>query len=229
MEIRTILFDADGTLFDFAKSEKTAFEKTLSYFGIEGDISKLTDIYEKCNSEMWEQFEQGRVSAKKLRTERFRLFLQQSKIKGKAAEFSAKYIQKLSNCSYLLPGAKQLLQQLQGKFEIHLITNGLQDVQKSRIHSSEVADYYSQLFISEEIGYPKPDPRIFDYVFKKILHKNKNEVLIVGDNLFSDIKGGNDYGIKTCWYNPQGFPNNSGISPNFEITKLAELKKILGV
>jgi len=229
MEIKAILFDVDGTLFDFSKAEQTAFTKTLSYFGIIDKNGKLAKNYAQCNDRMWEKFEQGQISAKKLRIERFRLFLEQSRLPGKAAEFSKKYISELSRCRYLLPGAKQILQQLFGKFEINLITNGLQDVQRSRIEKSELANYYSQLFISEEIGFPKPDRRIFDFVFKKILHKNKKQVLIVGDNLFSDIKGGIDYGIRTCWFNPLNAANSSNIVPEFEIQDLTELKKILGV
>ncbi|HCX72429.1 MAG TPA: noncanonical pyrimidine nucleotidase, YjjG family [Candidatus Cloacimonas sp.] len=229
MEIKTLLFDADGTLFNFEKAEKVALEKTLEHFKINQNLGKLSQIYNKCNSNVWEKFEKKEITAKQLRIERFRLFLEQTGIKGEAAQFSKVYINELSQCSYLLNDAKEIVQELYGKYELALITNGLEDVQKARIYNSDLSKFFSQVFISEEIGFPKPDTRIFDYVFKKILHKNKEQVLIVGDNLYSDIKGGNDYGIFTCWFNPHNKNNKSGIEPEFEINSLPEIKKILGV
>ena len=100
-------------------------------------------------------------------------------------------------------------------------------MQYSRINKSVLNGYFDNIFISEEIGYPKPMKEIFDHVFKKLGNPPKTEVLIVGDSFRSDIVGGRNYGIKTCWYNPKDIENQNGFEPDFEIKELKELRFFL--
>lgn len=227
MKYKLILFDLDGTLFDYDKAEKSAFEGTLSSFGISDDLAYLNKKYKEINTKIWQEFQEGSITAKKLRTERFRILFEQEKIDLIPFDFSKKYLENLSRSGFLLNGAEDIVSYLSDKFHLSLITNGLMEVQYSRIGNSVLKKYFRDIFVSEEIGFPKPDPRIFDHVFSKLPDFKKEEALIVGDNLTSDIKGGNDYGIDSCWFNEKQYQNKIGVEATYEIEKLEELKEIL--
>jgi 2-haloacid dehalogenase len=225
MKYDLILFDADGTLFDFDKAEKTAFDKTLREFRITENLDYLHQEYEKINKAIWQDFQNKKISSTKLRTERFRLFAEKFNLKLNPIKISPVYLENLSKGVDLLDGAEKLVEYCFGKMEIALATNGLSDVQRPRFAASNLAKYFIHIFISEEIGHPKPDKKYFEYIFKE-LPQTKN-AMIIGDNLTSDIKGGNDFGIDTCWFNQNKRINTSGIIPTYEISDLDELKKIL--
>lgn len=108
-----------------------------------------------------------------------------------------------------------------------IITNGIKDVQLSRIQGSPLCNTFEQIIISEEAGSQKPEPGIFDYAFAKLGITDKSKVLIVGDSLTSDIQGGKNYGIDTCWFNPLEKANEAGIKPTYEIRDLSELLRII--
>ena len=139
---------------------------------------------------------------------------------------SAYYLLSLSQSTDLIEGAEDLVKWCSGKFKLGIITNGLTSVQKPRFGKSILNKYFEHYIISEEIGFAKPNSEIFDYSFNKFDHVDKNSAIIIGDNLTSDIKGGNDYGIDTCWINQFGVSGNS-IIPTYEIKDLSELKQIL--
>ncbi len=107
-----------------------------------------------------------------------------------------------------------------------LITNGLAEVQVPRFAASSIRDCFAEIVISGEIGLAKPDPAIFDFAFERIGRPAKERVLMIGDNLGSDILGGANYGLDTCWYNPSGTLNGHGVEPTYEIR---ELQSILGI
>jgi 2-haloacid dehalogenase len=225
MKYELILFDADGTLFDFDKAEKEAFEKTMNAFGIKDNLTILHQKYEKINKAIWQDFQDKKISSTKLRTERFRIFAENNVLNIVPEEISPAYLTYLSQGIYLLDGAEEVVEYFHGKCEIALATNGLSDVQRPRFAASALSKYFKHIFISEEIGHPKPDKEYFDYIFEKL--PDKNSAIIIGDSFSSDIKGGNDFGIDTCWFNPQNLKNDSNILPTYEIHDLAELKGIL--
>ena len=220
-----ILFDADGVLFDFEKAERTSLLNTLEYFSIEPEPNIL-ETYRIENLKIWAEFEKGLISAGNLRPERFSRFLKSLKIEKSALEMSVFYIEKLKKMTFLIPNALEIVEYCSKKAKLAIITNGLSDVQNSRISLSKLNKYFHHIFISEEIGYPKPDHRIFDFVFNMIKFA-KNDTIIIGDSLKSDIKGGNDYGIDTCWVNLNNEINKTNIIPTFEIKSLQELKEII--
>lgn len=225
MKYELVLFDADGTLFDFDTAEMQAFEKTLKQFGITENLKQLHREYEIINMAIWRDFEQKKIISKDLRVERFRRFFDRENLQLDPKVISPIYLKYLSEGTHLLPGAEEIVSFLFGKCELALATNGIADVQNPRFAGSDLAKYFQHIFISEEIGHPKPDPKFFEHIFKKLTHKES--AIIVGDNLTSDIKGGNDFGIDTCWFNPNKRHNKSGIVPIFEISDLRELKRII--
>ena len=175
---------------------------------------------------IWQEFENGEITAEILRSERFRRLFKKKGMNLHPELVSKKYIASLSNCSFLLDGAKEIISFFCGKCQIALITNGLSDVQHQRITNSIIAPFFEHIFISEEIGSAKPHPAIFAFALKHYPEIEKEETLIIGDNLNSDIKGGNDFGIHTCWFNPKKMKNNLPFKPTYEIRNLMELKKL---
>jgi len=227
MNITHILFDADGTLFDYEHAELQAFRNTLRKFHITGNIEELHTSYKTINYAIWKDFEDHKISAKELRVERFKRFLAKEQLHHDSKEMSRTYIDNLSKGIKLLDGAKEIISYLRNDYSVCLITNGLADVQYSRIRNSKLKDAFDHIFISEEIGFPKPMREIFEHVFRELGYPQKEEVLIVGDSVRSDIVGGKNYGIKTCWFNPKKFKNENGFEPDYEIQELKELKVIL--
>ncbi len=225
MKYKLVLFDADGTLFDFDTAGRHAFEKTFKQFGINENLKQLHKEYEIINMAIWRDFEQKKITSEKLRIERFQRFFTKEDLQLDPQVISPIYLKYLSEGTHLLPGAKEIVSFLFGKCELALATNGLADVQNPRFAGSSLAKYFQHIFISEEIGHPKPDAEFFQHIFAKLPHKEFS--IIIGDNLTSDIKGGNDFGIDTCWFNQNKRINESGIVPNFEINDLRELRSIL--
>lgn len=226
MKYDLIIFDADGTLYDFKKSELRAFNLTMQAFGVEENLEELHKIYKKINHQIWIDFERGEISSSELRTVRFQKFFKQVGLTLDTYQVSERYLSHLVEGTYLLDGAKNLIEQISGKAHLALATNGIADVQNPRISRSDLAEYFPEIFISEELGYPKPDVRYFQAMFAKLPSFEK--AIIVGDNLSSDIQGGINAGIDSCWYNPTKCENRSGITPTYEIVELADLIDIIG-
>jgi len=227
MKYKLVLFDADGTLFDFEKASEEALKKAFKKFEIDSWNSETMTIYRKVNKQIWDEFELKQISASNLKAERFRrFFIAISVENADPKEFGDYYLLSLSQNTDLIEGAEDLVKWCYGKFNLGIITNGLTSVQKPRFNNSILNIYFEHYIISEDIGFAKPHTEIFDYSFNKFEHIDKNSAIIIGDNLTSDIKGGNDYGIDTCWINQFGASKNS-IIPTYEIKDLVELKTIL--
>lgn len=225
MTCKWLLFDADGTLFDYDAAEKIALQTTFEEVGLAYEATYLL-VYRKVNSQIWRDFEQGKITQQDLRAKRFDLLFEALDLSCNAHDFSPRYLRHLSQRGELILGAEEVVAALAQNFELALITNGLTDVQRPRFAASALRDYFNATIISEEVGAAKPDTRIFDVAFAKMGEPDKAEVLIIGDSLTSDIQGGVNYGIDTCWFNPAGKPKASSPTPTLEITSLAELLKI---
>jgi YjjG family noncanonical pyrimidine nucleotidase len=219
-----LLFDLDDTLFDFRKAEANALQKTLEKFELPFQ-AEYFDIYARCNQQVWKELERGQITSQELRTKRFRLFLDETQLAGDPQMFSPYYLQHLALGADLLPGADELIHSLKAHFHLALVTNGLADVQRPRLKRSTVRDCFENIFISEEIGAAKPARPYFDAVFRAIGNPPRDQVLIIGDSLTSDMRGGLDYGIDTCWYNPHDQPVDFPLT--HQIKTLSELARIL--
>ena len=227
MKYKVILFDADETLFDFKMAEKQAFLRALEEYKLDVDKEESLKLYSQINKHIWEEFERGEITADRLRVERFERFSKKIKIDFDAVSFSKAYAKFLGEGAYLFDDSVEVIDYLSKKYKLALVTNGLKDVQKSRISKTPLKDYFQELIISDEIKISKPDPRIFDYALDKLDHMDKSKVLMIGDSLTSDMQGGINAGIDTCWYNPNHLENKSGLNLTYEIHSLNELKEIL--
>lgn len=227
MKYEIILFDADNTLFDFKKSEDFAIKKLVSTLDSNFDDEFIINTYKDINTKIWIEFEEGKITSDELKVERFNRLIKQLEINSNATDLCNMYIQFLGDGSFLYDESEDLLNYLSKKYKIGIITNGLADVQHRRIRNSIVGHYFEDVVISDEIKIAKPNPAIFDYALRNLDHSNKKSVLMIGDSLNSDIKGGINAGIDTCWFNQHKKINSSSINPTYEINSLLQLKDIL--
>ena len=226
MNYKWLLFDLDGTLFDYDKAESIALEKAFNEFNHKFDHT-YNDAYIEINKLLWTDFEQGKITTQKLRFKRFEILFSNLNINYDPKMFSDCYLANLSGESHLIEGAEVVLDSLFEKAGLVLITNGIKEVQRLRLEKSAIKKYFAEIVISEEVGTAKPDKLIFDAVFEKMNYPPKKDVLIIGDSLSSDIKGGNDYGIDTCWFNPKQKPYESDIRAKHEIDQLYDVLMIV--
>lgn len=227
MKYEVIIFDADETLFDFKKSERDAFKNTMLEFNMEYDENHHLKIYTDINTAIWKEFENGLITQKKINAERFKRLSDKLNAGFDEVEFAKSYMKHLSFASFLYDDSIGLVESLHGNYRLTIITNGLKDVQDNRIRKSIIGKYFEDVVISEEVEVSKPDPKIFELALNNIKHTDKNKVLIVGDSLTSDIQGGINFGIDTCWFNPNQIINKMGIKPTYEIFSLMELRDLI--
>jgi len=227
MKYEIIIFDADDTLFDFRKSERDAFKNAMVEFNIEYDENYHLKIYSDINTAIWKEFEDGLITQKELKVERFKRLSDKLNIDFDEVEFAKSYMKHLSFASFLYDNSMDLIESLHKNYRLSIITNGLTEVQDNRIRKSAIAKYFENIVISEEVQVSKPDPKIFELTLNIMKYTDKSKILMVGDSLTSDIQGGINFGIDTCWFNPDKITNKTGMKPNYEISNLMDLKDIL--
>ncbi|MDZ5254048.1 YjjG family noncanonical pyrimidine nucleotidase [Clostridium sp. LIBA-8841] len=227
MKYEVIIFDADETLFDFKKSEREAFKNTMLKFDIKYDENYHLKIYKEINTGIWKEFEQGLITQEKLKIERFKRLSDKLNIKFDEINFAKSYMEHLADASFLFDDSIDLIENLNKSYKLSIVTNGLTSVQDKRIRKSTIAKYFDTIVISEEILIAKPDPKIFEHTLKHMNFSDKSKVLMVGDSLTSDIQGGINFGVDTCWYNPNKIKNETSIKPTYEISSFDELKSLL--
>lgn len=220
--IQYLLFDADGTLLDFHASEQIALQATFDQYGY-----KLTptikESYLQINENLWRELELGTRSLDEIRKERFVRLFEQYAIAADPVRFDQIYMERLASRTELIPKAYEVCKALSQKFQLAIVTNGITKTPKGRLEKSGLHPFFSHIFVSEEIGFSKPDVRFFETVFLQLKIADKESAMIIGDSLSADIKGGKLFGLKTCWFNPAYHPNHSGISADYEISSLAQL------
>ena len=223
----TILFDADDTLFDFKRSEHEAVKDVLSLVGLP-DTDEIIAKYSEINKGYWKMLERGEITKKDLFIARWKSFLDFYKLTDVDAKMIANhYLTQLSQKCYLLDGSEELCEKLCGKFRLFIVTNGYAIVQHGRFDKSTIRKYFEDMFISEEMGAEKPTKEYFDAVFSEIPDFDPQKSIIIGDSLSSDIKGGINAGIDTCWYNPEGKDAPVGMNITYVISKLSEIEDIV--
>ena len=221
-----LFIDLDDTIFDFKKAERIAITNTIRDFGVE-PTEEVLHRYHIINKWHWEQLELGKLTRQEVLENRFEvLFTELGKTVDKAACAKA-YGTNLSIGHYYLPGAEEALEVLSKKYRLFLASNGTASVQRGRMDSANLYRFFEQIFISQEIGYNKPAKAYFDGCFARIPGFDPKEAIIVGDSLSSDIKGGKNAGITTCWVNPTGSPAQGDIQPDYTIASLAQLDALL--
>lgn len=225
MRYRWLMFDADGTLFDYDRSEAAALAATWESLGLEAPAG-LVEAYRRINADLWKLYEVGGISQPALQVERFVRLMGELGAPGDPSMLSRDYLGQLARQTHLLEGARELLEWAGDQFSLALITNGIPEVQRPRIRRSGFDRLFPVVVISGEEGVAKPAPEIFDVALDRMGSPGREEILMIGDSLSSDIRGGLDYGIDTCWYNPGGVALGDGPAPSYEIRRLGELRGI---
>lgn len=220
------LFDADGTLFDFERAEGVALEQTLTNFGINCD-DEIRRAYHRINSALWQAYERGEVDQKGLGRGRFARLMKELGSGLDGETLNNFYLTALSHGAYLLDGALEVCNALYGRGRLALVTNGMSLAQHGRFDRSAVKPYFEAIFVSQDTGYQKPQTGYFDYVFEHLGVTDRSKSIIIGDSLSSDIRGGNNAGIDTCWFNPEGLELSSDIRCTYQVKSLEELPGIL--
>ena len=222
MKYKAILLDADETLFDFRAAEREALTKLMKAYGVECSDTDL-QAYDAFNTQLWSRFEKGELDKPEIFRSRFQFMLDRFGLIGDPMHMNQQYLTGIADCSKLFDGAELFVKKLSETYTLAIVTNGAEYAQKRRFASSLIRQYIPYLFVSEEMGAAKPDIRYFDAVFRAMDISDKSSVLIIGDSLSSDIQGGINAGIDTCWYNPQRKVNKSGLCPTMEIASYEEL------
>lgn len=221
------LFDADGTLYDFDKAEANALKTMFEFCGFRYSDETLAE-YRDINTRIWDSYEKGEISKDDLQTLRFSRLFDTIGIQHDETDFNNKYLAELGKGAFLIDGAFDICQAIVscGK-TIYIVSNGILATQEARIKHSLIKDCITGFFVSEFVGYKKPDVEYFEYVFSHTPQVGKDRILLVGDSLLADIAGGNDVGIDTCWLNMDRSENHTGIVPTYEIRSLHDLISLI--
>ena len=223
---RNVLFDVDDTLLDFGAAERLAlrllFEEHDFPFTPETEAA-----YKRINQELWHAFEMGTVSRDEVLHSRHSRLFKEFGREADGAKMDAIFSGHLEAGCQLVNGAFELIVGLQAEYSLYLVTNGVSRIQDKRLRGSGLHPLFKGIFVSEDTGYQKPMKQYFDYVFARIPDFSAHETLIIGDSLTADIRGGHGAGLDTCWFNPGAKPNDSGVTPTYEIRQLGDLPPIL--
>ena len=227
MKKKFLLFDVDRTLLDFDRSEAEAIKNTLRHFGLPV-TDEICARYPAINESLWEEFEKGTIEKATILYRRFDILFSEFSLTCDSKEFDGYYRADLSKHAFLIDGAKELLLSLKAKgYQIHYVTNGTAGVQYPRLKKSGLDALAYGIFLSEEIGFQKPEKAFFDAVFPKISNFKLEEAIIIGDSLSSDMKGGENVGLDTMWYNPKKVSNRLNLSVTYEVTDFRQIESIL--
>ena len=223
--IEFLFLDLDDTILDFHKAERIAISKTIREFGVEPTEEILT-LYHGINKWHWEQLELGTLTREQVLVNRFGVLFEKLGVQVDAPKCAKAYEINLSQGHWFLPGAEEAVDALSKKYRLFLASNGTAVVQKGRMTSANLYRFFETVFVSQEIGHNKPSREYFEACFATIPGFDREKVMIVGDSLSSDIRGGINAGIKTVWVNPD-HKDSGDIRPDYEIEYLYQLEALL--
>ena len=226
-----VLLDLDNTILNFTIAEHRALGRALTSQGLPFD-DEIAALYSRINIRHWEMLENGVLTRAEVLVQRYETLFRELGIRADAGRTQALYEDYLTEGHWFMPGAEEMLRALSGKFRLFICSNGTQRVQDGRIESAGIAPYFEKIFVSEHMDGNKPERRFFEQCFREIPGFDRARAIILGDSLTSDIRGGRNAGILTCWYNPEGKENMGPIRADYEIRALTDfadlLKRIFG-
>ena len=221
-----ILFlDLDDTILDFKKAERIAISATIRDFGVE-PTEEVLSLYHVINKGQWEMLERGEKTRAQILVDRFDILFRELKVDVDAEKCARRYEHNLSQGHWFLPGAEEAVKSLHKRFRLFLASNGTASVQHGRLTSAGLYPWFEKVFVSQEIGFNKPSPDYFNACFAQIPDFDKSRCIMVGDSLSSDILGGINAGIATCWVAPLS-KDPGKILPDYRIESLSQLEELL--
>ena len=221
-----LLFDADNTLLDFDENERVSLLDTFEHFGLPC-TEEVLGLYHEINIMYWEMLSRKEIERDALLIKRFETLFERVGIKADPVATENHYRTNLGNGCQIMAGAMEVLMELKKDYKLYVITNGVAKTQHNRLEKSGLAELMEDIFISDEIGYNKPDREFFEYVESHIPCFEHEKALVIGDSLFSDIRGGVEFGLDTCYLNIYHKQNTSEIIPTYEIQDIVELPQLL--
>lgn len=222
MKYNILLFDIDDTLLDFNKNESVALKKLFNFYNV-SEIDNLHETYQSINKTLWRNYEAGDISIEQVLNSRFKHTMRMFDKEVDGYEWEKRYREYLGEGYIPIENAKLVCKTLSKTHRLFAVTNGVRETQIKRLKKAEMLDFFEDIFDSESIGYQKPSRMFFEYVQKHISDFTKKESLIIGDSLSSDIKGGIDFGIDTCHYNPKNKYDLKGIESLYTVSNLLEV------
>lgn len=228
--IKYLLWDIDNTLLSFDLAERASMTKGFKIFDIDIKDEKALEIYKDINDKHWKMLEKGEKTREEILTGRFEEFFDLYDIAyddSLVNDFNLFYQEELGKQVFFNDYAKEVLQKLGKNYKQYAVTNGSKVAQTGKLRNSGLDKIFDGVFISEDLGYDKPSKEFFDIVFESIGSKNKDEYILIGDSLTSDMLGANNAGIKNIWYNPKDFNNKASVKVDYKINNLKEVIEIL--
>lgn len=223
-----LLWDLDNTLLDFSAAAHLSFIDMMKAFDLPFDEEHYA-LYQDINHGLWNTLENGGISQSEIKTKRWEVYFSRISTFRDPDQANQAFFKGLAKHPVEVDGARQLLEDVQGHFDCCLVTNGIGEIQRKRLESSGFGQYFTKLVISDEIQVAKPNKAFFDYTFKTIDKPSKDSAIIIGDNIGSDIRGGVDYGIDACWYNPSEKKSFGGVEATHTIKHLDDFRGIIGL
>ena len=226
MKINHIFFDLDHTLWDFEKNSDLAFQAVFKQHQLKVSLEKFLNYYRQINFEYWKRYREERVTKEELRFGRLNDTF--TKINTKVPkdiinQLAEDYISELPKNNYLFDGAHEILEYLKPNYELHIITNGFNEVQFQKLENSNLNNYFKEIITSEEVGVKKPNPKIFEFALEKA-NATFQESLMIGDNWEADIMGAKKTGLDVIFCNFNKEPVSESIK---SVNHLLEIKKYL--
>lgn len=226
--IKTILWDVDGTLLDFKAAESAAIKSLFEEFSLGTCSENMLQRYSQINRSYWQRLEANEITKPQVLVGRFQQFFGEIGVNTAIAEeFNRQYQIRLGDTVVYRDNSIDIIKKFRGKVKQYVVTNGTIVAQKKKLRLSGLGDLMDGIFISDEIGVEKPNRAFFDAVFNTVQPENLSEVIIVGDSLTSDIRGGNNAGILTCWYNPEQKPQPQDYRIDYVISDLHRVLTII--
>lgn len=226
--IKTLLWDIDGTLLDFGKSEKYGIRKCFELFGLGECTDEMLLRYSAINRKYWEKLERGELTKPQVLRGRFEEFFKSEGIVFEAIDdFNKEYQLRLGDKAFFCDNGYETVSALKGRVKQYAVTNGTFIAQERKLSQSGLDKVFDGIFISDVVGYEKPSVEFFNAVQNEIGAFKKDSVMIIGDSLTSDMRGGNNAGILCCWYNPQDSENKNDIKIDYEITDISQVLDII--
>ncbi len=221
----TLYFDLDNTLLDFSAAENMAIRKLFQLHNLPISEEKIAK-YSAINLTWWERFEKGEIKKSEIYSGRFREYLAYYGLEADPVKMADDYFDFLSQGYFLMDGADKALEYIKKKgYTVCITTNGMSRTQYRRIDNCTIKGYFDYIFVSEDAGHQKPEEEYFDYVMANTPEKDKSKILVIGDSMSSDILGGLNFQVDTCWLNPKGMQGK--YKTTYEIANIMQICDIL--